>query len=46
MNALQNWLNKPFSADQSVEKWILFVGLIICISIGWFRVMRYITDEL
>lgn len=40
------WVNKPFSADQSAEKWFLFVGLLIVCVVMWSHIMHYITSDL
>ena len=40
MQSLTDWLQKPFSQDQSALKWFLFVGLIVVALILWGQILR------
>jgi hypothetical protein len=35
------WLNKPFSSTMSVTGWVLFLGLVLCASAAWTRLIAH-----
>jgi hypothetical protein len=46
MANFEAWLNKPFSADQSAERWFLFIGFIIIVIVAWAHIMGFITKTI
>ena len=48
---LNNWLNdvkvwaaKPYREEGDLMDWVLFVGIWVCASILWVRVIRRLAD--
>lgn len=38
------WAQHPFSSDMGVIGWVLFLGLILCASFLWTRVLAHFND--
>jgi hypothetical protein len=35
------WLKQPFTSSMSVTGWVLFLGLVICASLAWTRLISH-----
>lgn len=35
------WAKQPFASDMSVTGWFLFLGLILCASAAWTRLIAH-----
>lgn len=41
LSKVTGWLKQPFSSSMSVTGWILFLGLILCASAAWTRLISH-----
>lgn len=41
---IRKWWERPFTSDMSGTGWVLFLGLLIVIIIGWNTVVKFITE--
>lgn len=40
--SFRDWAKRPFSEDQDLLHWVLFLGLVIIVSMGWRSVLKTI----
>jgi hypothetical protein len=45
LNKFKAWYAKPYSSDQSVTGWALFVLLLIALSIFWKMILSHIVHS-
>lgn len=45
LTRITTWAAHPFSSGMSALGWILFLGLVICASLMWSRLITYFEGE-
>jgi hypothetical protein len=41
---LKHWAKKPYSDDGDLLDWILFIGMLTCVTVLWTRVIKRLID--
>lgn len=42
---LGQWVKQPWSEDNDLVYWFLFVGLIVASLVIWLQILHYIVEE-
>ncbi len=43
-NDLKRWALHPYREDADAVSWFFFIGLLVCASIFWTRVIKQLVD--
>lgn len=41
---IKKWAKKPYGDDIDLLHWILFIGMLTCVTILWTRVIKRLID--